>query len=128
MISCSNLVISYSKRVPNLFTFQVSGKFFVCTIQTLNDVRRDTLLVLIRRVQIGVGLLDQSPPGPGHPVEAGTVWKLKSSIVMGSEVRDLIGEGSPQKKTSFLLSRPAASTPRLPEAGDDRNLDQTMGV
>jgi hypothetical protein len=60
----------------------------------------------IRRVQIGVGLLDQSPPGPGHPVEAGTVWKLKSSIVMGSEVRDLIWEGSPQKKNEFSVEPP----------------------
>ena len=34
----------------------------------------------------------------------------------------------PQKKTSFLLSRPATSPSHLTEAGDDRNLDQTMGV
>ena len=32
------------------------------------------------------------------------------------------------EETRFLTSRPAASTPHLPEAGDDRNLDQTMGA
>ena len=83
MISCSNLVVSCSKRVPNLFTFQVSGKFFVCAIQTLNELSRNALLVLIRRVQTEVLLLDQSPPGPAHRVEADIVRKLKVSIVMG---------------------------------------------
>jgi len=63
----------------------VSGKFFVCTIQTLNEVRRDALLVLIRRIKIGVILLDQSPPGPAHRVEAGVVWKFKVSIVAGKD-------------------------------------------
>ena len=72
---------SRSKPVPNLFTFQVCDKFFVCAIQTLNEVRRVALLVIIRRIKIGVLLLDQSPPGPAHRVEAGAVRKLKVSIV-----------------------------------------------
>ena len=78
-------MISCSKPVPNLFTFQVCDKFFVGSIQTLNEVRREALPVLIRRIKIRVVLLDHSPPGPPHRAEAGTVWKFKVSIVAGKD-------------------------------------------
>ena len=43
-------------------------------------------------------------------------------VGVGSDMAELL------RTNEFLTSRPAASPSHLPEAGDDRNLDQTMGV
>ena len=65
--------------------FQVSGKFFVCAIQTLNKLRRGALFLLIRRMKIGMVLLDQPPPGQAHRVEASAVGQLKVSIIASKD-------------------------------------------
>jgi hypothetical protein len=70
----------------------VSGKFFVRAIQALNKLGGRAPLLLIRRMKIGVVLLDQPLPGPPHCVEAGTVRKLKVSIVTDKDrIPGLIG-------------------------------------
>ena len=47
---------------------------------------------------------------------------------MRSDIGRNSSEETFQTKHSFIQSRAAASPSHLAEAGDDRNLDQTMGV
>ena len=68
--------------------------------------------------KIGVILLDQSPPGPGHRVEAGTVRELKVSIVADKDriqvLADTFGRATSsvanRRGRSRHRTRPEAST------------------